>query len=372
MNATRILIVEDEHIVAMDLERSLVSLGFQVIGTADRAAEAVQLAGEKSPDLVLMDIRLPGAMSGIDAARAIRQRWHIPVVFATAYADENTVEDATTTGPYGYITKPFRAKELNATIAVALHQHRETRAACDSLEARIGKLRQDFEEAQQEFRKLSDRLLQIQDEERRRLAYELHGSAGEILAVLNLNLSQLAQSPRQNDAEIGAKAEACQALVQQLNQKIRDAACLLHPPLLDELGLETALVSLVRRMKEQSGMDAALNVSQPFDKLPHDMELAIFRIVQECLSNAAHHSGTGTAQVDIVRHPGSVSIQVRDQGNGISPDRLAAIEAQQSSSGLGALRDRVRQFRGKMTVVSGDTGTTVSALLLIPGSVVPN
>jgi signal transduction histidine kinase len=370
--ATRILIVEDEHVVAMDLERSLVNLGFDVIGTADRAAEAVQLAGEKNPDLVLMDIRLPGPMSGIDAAEMIRQRWRIPVVFATAYADEDTVSQATVTGPYGYITKPFRAKELNATIAVALQQHRLVREAGDSLGARIKTLTQEFENAQREFRDLSERLLQVHDEERRRLAHELYGSAGEIVAILNLNLTDLAQHDGQDEAGLKTKAEESRELIQQLNQKLRGASCLLHPPLLNELGLQPALTSLVHRTMEQNGLDITLSMSQSFGKLPYDMELALFRLVQECLTNIVRHSGSSTAQVSITRFPASVSIEVQDQGSGISPEKLAAIETQGSGTGLGAMRDRVRQFRGKMTIASADTGTTVSALLLIPDSVVTN
>jgi signal transduction histidine kinase len=370
--AARILIVEDEHVVAMDLERSLVNLGFAVIGTADRAAEAVQLAGEKNPDIVLMDIRLPGAMSGIDAAEMIRQRWRIPVVFATAYADDDTVNRATVAGPYGYITKPFRAKELNATIAVALNQHRLAREAGASLGSRIKTLTQEFETAQREFRNLSDRLLQIHDEERRRLAHELHGSAGEIVAILNLNLADLTQHGGQDEAGLKSKTDECRELIQQLNQKLRGASCLLHPPLLNELGLHPALTSLVHRTMEQNGLDITLSVSQSFGTLPHDMELTVFRLVQECLANIVRHSGSSTAQVSITRHPASVSIEVQDQGSGIAPEKLAAIETQPSSGGLGAMRDRVRQFRGKMTIASRDAGTTVSALLLVPDSVVPN
>ncbi len=370
--ATRILIVEDEHIVAMDLERSLVNLGFHVVGTADRAAEAIQLAAEKSPDLVLMDIRLPGSMSGIDAAEAIRQRWRIPVVFATAYADEDTVSQATDAGPYGYITKPFRTKELKATIVVALNQHRLSQAACVDLESRIKKLRQEFEDAQREFRNLSDRLLQIHDEERRRLAHELHGNAGEIVAVLNLNLGELARHARDDEAGFQAKAEECRELIRQLNRKLRGASCLLHPPLLNELGLEAALTALVHRITEHSGINVSLDLSQPFEKLPYDMELAASRLVQECLTNVVRHSGSSTAQVRITRHPASVSIEVQDQGCGIAPEKLAAIETRTSGGGLDAMRDRVRQFRGKMSIASDAAGTTVSALLVMPDAMIPN
>ena len=126
-NRPRILIVEDERVVAMDLEGSLLSLGYDVVGTTESATEAIQLAGKLRPDLVLMDVQLDGSTDGIAAAEGIRSEWQVPVVFVTANTNEETLARAKATGPYGYLIKPFHVKELNATILVALHQHRLTR-----------------------------------------------------------------------------------------------------------------------------------------------------------------------------------------------------------------------------------------------------
>jgi PAS domain S-box-containing protein len=120
----RILIAEDEQMVAMDIEQALLSLGYEVAGIAESGRNAIRLAEQSVPDLVLMDIRLKGKLDGVTAAAEIRRRWQIPVVFVTANTNDETLVRAKAASPYGYIIKPFRIKELNATIVVAMHQHR--------------------------------------------------------------------------------------------------------------------------------------------------------------------------------------------------------------------------------------------------------
>ena len=120
---TRILIVEDEKIVAMDVRNMLENLGYSVPAIAASGEEALEKIEETKPDLVLMDIMLENSMDGVEATHEIRTRYTIPVVYVTAYADENTLERAKATAPYGYILKPFEEKELHTTIQIALYKH---------------------------------------------------------------------------------------------------------------------------------------------------------------------------------------------------------------------------------------------------------
>ena len=124
MTAAKILIVEDEFIVANDIAARLVDFGYAVAGKADTGLGAIELAMTTHPDLVLMDIRIKGAMDGIQAAEEIRQRLHLPVVFLTAYAEDATLQRAKVTEPYGYILKPFEDRELRTIIEIALYKHR--------------------------------------------------------------------------------------------------------------------------------------------------------------------------------------------------------------------------------------------------------
>ncbi|MEI7937645.1 MAG: response regulator, partial [Verrucomicrobiota bacterium] len=124
MNEPRILIVEDDEIVAAVVSERLKQLGYQPAGLAVSGDQAIALAGELRPDLVLMDIRLEGEMDGISAAQEIRQRFHIPSVFLSAYSEEATIERAKLAEPFGYILKPFEGREVRANIEMALYKHR--------------------------------------------------------------------------------------------------------------------------------------------------------------------------------------------------------------------------------------------------------
>jgi CheY-like chemotaxis protein len=129
-----ILIVEDEAIIAIDIKRSLVELGYDVTPVAVSGIDAIQKAEEYEPDLVLMDIVMPGETDGIEAAREIQSKLDIPVVYLTAYADKEIVDRAKTTKPYGYITKPFTERDLYSNIEIALYKHKMNKKLKDDLE----------------------------------------------------------------------------------------------------------------------------------------------------------------------------------------------------------------------------------------------
>lgn len=123
MGKTSVLVVEDESIVAKDIQQSLIKLGYNVVGTASTGEKAVAVATELKPDIILMDIMLKGPMSGIDTAAEIKKDLSIPVIFLTAYADENTLSKAKVTEPFGYIIKPFKEIDLHTSIEMALYKH---------------------------------------------------------------------------------------------------------------------------------------------------------------------------------------------------------------------------------------------------------
>lgn len=124
MSKAQILIVEDETIIAKDIQNSLLNLGYSTVGIASAGTDAIEIAKEKKPDLILMDIMLRGNMDGIDTANRIKEHFNIPVIFCSAYFDQNTLERAKITEPFGYMIKPFEERELNITIEMALYKHK--------------------------------------------------------------------------------------------------------------------------------------------------------------------------------------------------------------------------------------------------------
>jgi PAS domain S-box-containing protein len=244
------------------------------------------------------------------------------------------------------------------------------RALADELEntvrARTHELErrnQEIIEQSEQLQELSSRLQQGQDAERRRIARELHDSAGQLLAVLRLNLDHVRDGVG-SDHGVMSVIEQSEQLVDQLNSEIRTMSYLLHPPLLDESGLCGAAQWYARGLSERSGIDITVDISENFPRLPDDMELALFRIIQESLTNIHRHSGSKTARIGLVCDDDGVHLDVSDQGRGMPPER--SVPRQRAGVGITGMRERVRQFGGSMAIHSSARGTTVSVSLPHP------
>ena len=214
----------------------------------------------------------------------------------------------------------------------------------------------------EQLRDLSSRLLQAQDEERRRIARELHDSAGQILAGLGLDLATIAKSAPDNVPLVAEAIEHSEQLVKELTEGIRTMSYLLHPPLLDETGLEEALRCYARGLSERSGLQVTLEIPADFERLSAEAELVIFRIVQEALTNIHRHSHSRTALIRIGRDAASVFAEIQDHGEGIPREKLSEIQSHGSGVGIRGMRERVRQLKGEMKIESDGAGTTISVV----------
>jgi PAS domain S-box-containing protein len=245
------------------------------------------------------------------------------------------------------------------------------RKLAQTLDAEVRARTRELEEQSNQVRELSWRLLTSQDEERRHIARELHDSAGQTLTVLGISLAQLLQKTGRNAPELATEAEQIQETVQQLHREIRTTSYLLHPPLLDENGLYSAISWFLQGLLERSGLEVQLDISKEFGRLPRDMELVIFRLVQECLTNIHRHSESATASIQIVRASNQITLDIRDQGKGMSPARLAEIQLGRSGVGIGGMRERLRQFEGTMIIESDSSGTRVFTTIPLPKGASP-
>jgi signal transduction histidine kinase len=214
-------------------------------------------------------------------------------------------------------------------------------------------------------------LLKTQDEERRHIARELHDSAGQTLTVLGMSLAQFAQKAGRKAPELADDAEQIQETVQQLHREIRTTSYLLHPPLLDENGLYSAVSWYVKGLQERSGLEVHLDISKDFGRLSREMELVIFRLVQECLTNIHRHSASKAASIRISRESNQIILEIRDQGKGMSRERLAEIQSGRSGVGISGMRERLRQFEGTLNIESDSSGTLVFVTIPVPKAATP-
>jgi PAS domain S-box-containing protein len=215
-----------------------------------------------------------------------------------------------------------------------------------------------------QLRDLSGRLMSTQDEERRRIARDLHDSAGQNLAVLAMTLARIEDEAKRDPERLSQTVKDARELIASLSQEIRTTSYLLHPPMLDEFGLSSALGLYLEGLEQRSGLSIELDIPADFGRLAPDVELAIFRLVQECLTNIHRHSGSKTAVIRIARESDKICAEVQDHGKGMSPERFAEVQSQGAGVGVGirGMRERVRQAHGELTVDSNALGTTITAV----------
>jgi PAS domain S-box-containing protein len=223
--------------------------------------------------------------------------------------------------------------------------------------------------AEENLRQLTVRLLQMQDEERRHIARELHDSTGQMLAALSMTLTPLVQGNNKLDPLSRNLIEESLKLIHDLSNEVRTFSHLLHPPLLDEVGLSSALRLYLEGFAERSKIEVDLQIHADFGRLPRDVEIAIFRVVQECLTNIHRHSGSKIAKVSISRRGSEVSIEVHDQGKGIPVAKRPEIEfSGRAGVGLRGMRERIRQLGGSLEINSPGEGAGTTVIARVPVS----
>jgi PAS domain S-box-containing protein len=233
----------------------------------------------------------------------------------------------------------------------------------------LQKRNEEMARTAEQVRLLSGHLMQLQDAERRRIARELHDSSGQILTAIGLELANVAEGAHSEKIraiapDLAPHVDESQRLVQMLHQELRTTSYLLHPPLLDEAGLSSAIGWYVQGASERSGIAIDFDISRDFGRLPRELELVVFRVVQESLTNIHRHSASKRAAVRIARAPEAITIEIEDSGKGISSEHLANVQAGASGFGIRAMRERLRPFGGALQIRSGESGTRV--LVTIP------
>lgn len=357
--------------------------------------EALAISFEPSVDQLIIlaeEALLPNGMRTLYQRLSDQPAWsEIPIILFTATGQrvseqgDRLWELFQGAGDITMLERPLRVQTLLSTVRTALRaRHRQyqirdlllqreadarsLRDARDLLEMRVQErtaeltianvqLIREVEErtrAENALRQLSQRTVQLQDEERRRIARELHDSVGQSLGAIAMTVSALGDRPA---SEFPSEVEGILQQVDGCVKEVRTISHLLHPPLLDEIGLSSALDWYVGEFSRRSQIHVDLEMPVQLDRMKREIETAIFRIVQESLTNIHRHSGAQAARVSLETVGEKVKIGISDNGRGISPDALARIGAGLSGVGVTGMRERVKQLNGTFQIHSDDSGT---------------
>ena len=349
----KILIVEDETITARHLRRILTKLGYAVVGVAASGANALAQIAESKPDLLLADVGLEGEIDGIAVASVAREQWETPTVYLTAYSDAETMRRATLTEPYGFLVKPFAEQELHATIEIALQQ-------CGLAAARKQRVQSTnhlLVRTQEELNTVTARLFSAQEEERERIARDLHDDLGHRLALLQMDLEKIRGNlPAAIREENKLEFDEALASIGGLSDSLRDVSHLLHPSILDDLGLEVALRRLCEEFQARYSIATRFSTRNVPAHSLASTSVALYRIVQEALQNVAKHAGPASVNVALIGAKDSLKLSIRDTGSGFDQ------ESEKSRVGLGliSMAQRARLAGGTFEIQSDrNVGTQI-------------
>lgn len=359
MSATEkvnILMVDDQPGKLLSYEVILSELGENLIKAASGPEALEQLLIRNDVAVVLLDVNMPG-QDGFELAQMIRQHPRfekIAIIFISAV--RVTDIDRLTgfeQGAVDYISVPIVPRLLRARVRVFVELYRKT---------------QELERLNGELRDMSSHLLRAQDEEHRRIARELHDGLGQDLAALKMILAQIPQRTSANAKD--QAANEANEIVERASRQVRSMSHLLHPPLLDEVGLISAVRWYLDGMTKRTGIATSVEI-QPvnFPRLTCDVEIAIFRVIQEALTNVYRHSGASKAWVMLNQEEDEVMVKVGDDGKGVSPE-IAEMRPGSLGVGLAGMRQRAKEFGGKLRLTNASPGTVVE--IVIPAtSLVP-
>jgi signal transduction histidine kinase len=344
-----ILMVDDQPAKLLSFEAILAELGENLI-KATSAKDALEALLKNDIAVVLMDVSMPD-IDGFELADMIRQHPRFQktaIIFISAiHLTDMDRMQGYERGGVDYISVPVIPELLRAKVTVFAELHRKTR---------------QLEILNMELRSLSGRLIAMQDDERRRFARELHDGLGQELTAAKMAIdSILIQGPSESNKQAIVQASA---LVDGAIQQVRSVSHLLHPPLLDEIGLDAALSWYSEGLTKRSGIETSIELDpRDFPRLTPGLETMVFRIIQEALTNVFRHSGASKCSVSVVKKADSVSVVVTDNGKGITDD-IAAFDPEKIGVGIGGIRQRIKEVGGAMSLRNArPTGAILEAVI---------
>jgi signal transduction histidine kinase len=352
-----ILMVDDQPGKLLSYEVILDALGENLI-KANSGKEALECLLKTDIAVVLMDVSMP-ELDGFELAAMIRQHprfQQTAIIFISAVhlTDLDRLQGYQR-GAVDYISVPIIPELLRAKVSVFSELYRKTR---------------ELETLNRELRRLSNSLIVTQDEERRRIARELHDGLGQELTAVKMMLDGILRPDLSPEWKERAVADSGASLARAI-QQVRSISHLLHPPLLDEVGLSCALSQYLGGFTERSGIETSIDIPpEDFPRFKPELETAIFRIVQEALTNVFRHSGAQKVRVGLVKSEDQIVVTVRDDGKGIA-DHILEFRPGSVGIGIGGMRQRVKEFGGELRLQNANPGALLEVTIPISSAAFP-
>ena len=354
-----VIIITDDRRATRHMIRNILAPDGYCLLEAENGREALDLYSSSQPDLVLLDIMMP-VMDGLEACARLKKMPggnHVPVLMFTGYDEGNEVERAFEAGASDFINKPVNGEELRHRVnrLLYLRQLEMQRQAAEA------KLYSSYATIQS----LSRKVLNAYEEERMRLARELHDEVGMALTTLKLNLQLLNKDLLDKGYANEERLKTSIAYVNNLLSAIRNKAVFLRPPSLDELGLVAVVDNMIGELGRHTDADAELQTNGKYEKLPPEIETALYRCIQEALTNVARHASATRVSLKLAFHNSYVLVRVTDNGVGFDP--LGSSE-KGKHLGLQGMKERVALLGGDITINSSPgNGTDIKITIPLEG-----
>ncbi len=350
LDKVNILLVDDQPAKLLTYEAILSELGENLI-KVNSGKKALDALLKLDFAVIVLDVSMP-EVDGFELADMIRQhprfqKTAIIFVSAVHMTDVDRVKGYAR-GAVDYVSVPFDPELLRAKVRVFADLNRKTKQL-ESLNA--------------ELQRLSSMLITAQDQERRRIARELHDGLGQELTAAKMTLNNVLRQENLSDCK--QQAATLETMIDSSIQQVRNTSYLLHPPLLDEMGLASAISCYVEGLANRGSIEMGLDV-QPsdFPRLKLELESAVFRIIQEALTNVFRHSEASRAWVHLVKNGRNLSVTVGDNGKGVA-EGITKLHSNGIGVGISGMRQRVKEFGGELRVRNAQPGTIVEATFTV-------
>jgi signal transduction histidine kinase len=364
---SRILLVEDNAIIAKDLQRQLEELGYTVPFIAATGSDAIRKVKENKIDLVLMDIMLAGEMDGIETADQMRTRDRVPVVYLTAYTDEATLKRAKITEPYGYLVKPVSDIEMRRVIEMAIYKSNMEKKHREQLAGLVKERTAELTAANELLRKemaersiLEKAILETEDRELQRIGYELHDGLGQLLTGLSLksqSLEDILKEKLMPEAELASRVTF---LINKAKEHLRFLMQGSLPMENVQHNIMLSLEELASRTTRDFNVPCFFKSRGPVTIKNKSAVIHLYRIVQEAVTNALKHGNPGHIEINLTRKKDTVVMTVKDNGTGM-PDE----HKQKAGLGLKIMNCRANMIGALLDIRSEiNSGTSITCAFI--------